>query len=122
MSRSSYIICATPRSGTTLLCDLLSQTGVAGRPNSIYRQESRSEFVADWGVGPGTGIEFERRFLAAAINAGTGDTHTIGMRVMWPSMPYLLEQLGRLFPNQSTETGRLNAAFGTTNNIHVQRK
>jgi len=122
MSRSSYIICATPRSGTTLLCDLLSQTGVAGKPNSFYRQESLAEFVADWGVAPGSGLELEQRFLAAAIKAGTGDTGTFGMRVMWPSMPYLLEQLGRLFPDQTTDTGRLAAAFGTPVYIHLQRR
>lgn len=28
----SYLVCATPRSGSTLLCELLSATGVAGRP------------------------------------------------------------------------------------------
>jgi len=36
----SYIICATPRSGSTLLCDLLTETGVAGRPDSFFRYES----------------------------------------------------------------------------------
>jgi trehalose 2-sulfotransferase len=28
----SYLVCATPRSGSTLLCELLRSTGVAGRP------------------------------------------------------------------------------------------
>ena len=28
----SYLICATPRSGSTLLCDALERTGIAGRP------------------------------------------------------------------------------------------
>src|SRR3954467_13591327 len=28
----SYLVCATPRSGSTLLCELLAATGVAGRP------------------------------------------------------------------------------------------
>src|SRR3569623_976690 len=122
MSRPSFFICATPRSGSTLLCDLLSQTGVAGKPNSFYRQESLGEFVEDWGVTPGSGLEFERRFLAVVIKAGTGDTGTFGMRVMWPSLPYLLEQLGRLFPNESTDKGRVAAAFGTPVYIHLQRK
>lgn len=119
---SAYIICATPRSGSTLLCDLLSQTGVAGHPNSFYRQESVGDFAAEWGVSPGMGIAFERRYLEAAIKAGTGGTETFGMRVMWPSMPYLLEQLGRLFPAETTDTGRLNAAFGPPVYIHLQRK
>ena len=29
---ASYLICATPRSGSTLLCDALERTGIAGRP------------------------------------------------------------------------------------------
>jgi trehalose 2-sulfotransferase len=122
MTVASYIICATPRSGSTLLCDLLSQTGVAGHPNSFYRQESLADFVKEWSLAPGSGIDFERRFLAAAIKAGTGDTGTFGMRVMWPSMPYLLEQLGRLFPDKTTDTARLSAAFGAPLYIHLQRK
>ena len=28
----SYLICATPRSGSTLLCDALERTGIAGSP------------------------------------------------------------------------------------------
>jgi len=28
----SYLVAATPRSGSTLLCELLASTGVAGRP------------------------------------------------------------------------------------------
>ncbi len=28
----SYLICATPRSGSTLLCDALGRTGIAGKP------------------------------------------------------------------------------------------
>ena len=30
----SYMICSTPRTGSTLLCELLESTGVAGRPES----------------------------------------------------------------------------------------
>jgi trehalose 2-sulfotransferase len=32
----SYLVCATPRSGSTLLCDLLDATGVAGRPEEYF--------------------------------------------------------------------------------------
>lgn len=32
----SYLVCATPRSGSTLLCDLLDQTGVAGHPEEYF--------------------------------------------------------------------------------------
>src|SRR3954451_23820784 len=32
----SYLVCATPRSGSTLLCHLLDSTGVAGHPDEYF--------------------------------------------------------------------------------------
>src|SRR6201989_2488930 len=32
----SYIVCATPRSGSTLVCHALADTGVSGRPEEYY--------------------------------------------------------------------------------------
>jgi trehalose 2-sulfotransferase len=32
----SYLVCATPRSGSTLLCHALNQTGVAGHPEEYF--------------------------------------------------------------------------------------
>ena len=34
--RVSYLVCATPRSGSTLLCEGLKATGVAGRPEEYF--------------------------------------------------------------------------------------
>ena len=34
----SYLICTTPRSGSTLLCELLADTGIAGRPDEYFQQ------------------------------------------------------------------------------------
>jgi LPS sulfotransferase NodH len=33
---ASYLICATPRSGSTMLCDALEGTGIAGRPEEHF--------------------------------------------------------------------------------------
>ena len=32
----SYLVCATPRSGSTMVCKALWETGVAGRPEEYY--------------------------------------------------------------------------------------
>ncbi|HXR60588.1 MAG TPA: Stf0 family sulfotransferase, partial [Solirubrobacterales bacterium] len=32
----SYLVCATPRSGSTLVCHALEETGVAGRPEEYF--------------------------------------------------------------------------------------
>ncbi|HEX8208515.1 MAG TPA: Stf0 family sulfotransferase [Solirubrobacteraceae bacterium] len=33
---NSYFVCTTPRSGSTLLCETLARTGLAGRPNEWF--------------------------------------------------------------------------------------
>ena len=38
----SYLVCATPRSGSTLLCHALDQTAVAGHPAEYFEALSRS--------------------------------------------------------------------------------
>ena len=37
MLRAHYLVCATQRSGSTLLCELLKGTGVAGLPGGVLR-------------------------------------------------------------------------------------
>jgi LPS sulfotransferase NodH len=53
MQRPAYIVCATPRSGSTLLCELLKSTGVAGRPEEYF------EARADTGLPPRPGEYLE---------------------------------------------------------------
>jgi LPS sulfotransferase NodH len=43
---SPYPICTTPRSGSTLLSELLAATGVAGRPKEFSAHSERQAAVA----------------------------------------------------------------------------
>ncbi|MEO1276167.1 MAG: Stf0 family sulfotransferase, partial [Pseudomonadota bacterium] len=45
----SYIVCATPRSGSTMLCDLLAASD-AGRPASLFREESIPSYARRFGI------------------------------------------------------------------------
>ena len=36
VDKRSYLVCATPRSGSTLLCEMLAGTGVAGHPREYF--------------------------------------------------------------------------------------
>jgi LPS sulfotransferase NodH len=42
MPNRSYLVCATPRSGSTLLCEMLKSTGVAGRPEEFFEARRHS--------------------------------------------------------------------------------
>lgn len=69
MTRRAYVLCATPRSGSTLLCSLLHSSGVAGHPESWFRLPNRPEFAADWGICAPDGSFDWSTYLAAAIKA-----------------------------------------------------
>ena len=65
---TSYFICATPRSGSTLLCDLLARTGVAGNPESYFRRQSIPYWARELKVAgddQSTEPTIDRAFIAA---------------------------------------------------------
>jgi len=121
----SYVICATPRTGSTLLCDLLAGAGVAGQPDSFYRKQSIGDFISLWGLDlapPYEGEAFERTYLAAALRDGLAGTDQFGIRIMWPSLPEIDARFTSLFPEARTTPERLAAAFGAPVYIRLSRK
>lgn len=42
LPHTSYLICSTPRTGSSLLCDALAGTGVAGRPEEYFQFRART--------------------------------------------------------------------------------
>ena len=105
----SYLICSTPRTGSSLLCDALTATGVAGRPEEYFQFRARTgyprrpqEYFEGAGdaeifdiLGPRTRVEedearydpsrFERYegYLEWALEAGTTPNGVFGAKVMW---------------------------------------
>lgn len=122
----SYIICATSRSGTTLLCDLLTDTTVAGRPNSFFRLQSmQSSQAVRLGVDTThwtSPTAFGQAYVNAAIKEGTAGTGIFGMRLMWDQVENLSQRLAVLHPNLASDLARIEAAFGATTFIHLSRE
>ena len=46
----SYLICAIPRSGSYLLCDMLTASGVAGNPNEYFSDSYQRHWASRWGT------------------------------------------------------------------------
>lgn len=44
----TYVICATPRTGSTLLCGLLESSGVAGHPASYFNRRGLHDYATSW--------------------------------------------------------------------------
>jgi LPS sulfotransferase NodH len=105
----SYFVCATPRTGSSLLCGLLDSTGVAGHPEAYFRPPDRSMWAARWGLPSGSS---RLDFVQAARAAGSTPNGVFGAKLMWDA----LEQLVGEFDD---EVGW--AAFGRVAFVYLRR-
>ncbi|MEO1190521.1 MAG: Stf0 family sulfotransferase [Pseudomonadota bacterium] len=119
-----YILCTSPRSGSTLLCKLLTATGKAGRPDSHFHEPSLAAWLGYYDL-ERADFSSEREALAAAVEAarqtGTGDTGIFGLRLQRHSFDFFMQQLGRLYPGLKSDSARIEAAFGPTRFLHLTR-
>jgi len=120
----SYIICTSPRSGSTLLCGLLAATGVSGNPGSHFHHPSLFDWLRYYGLSVSQFAD-DRDALVAIFDAarvhGTGDTGMFGLRLQRHSFSFFIQQLNILHPDLSNDTERIQAAFGNTFFIHLTR-
>ena len=102
----SYLVCATPRSGSTLVCKALRDTGVAGRPEEYFealrstgRPRRPEQYFAgvddpsifdelgDPAEGQGPPPAWSRtaydRYLEWAMEAGTTPNGVFASKLMW---------------------------------------
>jgi trehalose 2-sulfotransferase len=121
----SYVICTSPRSGSTLLCKLLAATGVAGNPDSWFHRPSISDWLADLGLARKLSVP-ERAVLGAifraAIAKGSLETGIFGLRLQRHSFDFFIEKLAVLHPRRSNDVERFQAAFGRTLFVHLTRR
>lgn len=120
----SYVICTSPRSGSTLLCKLLEATGKSGLPDSHFHEPSVSAWLEDYGLPAGVYANEHdalSAILDAAIARGSGETGIFGLRLQRHSFEFFLQKLGLLFPDLPGDAARLQAAFGKTLFIHLTR-
>ncbi len=117
----SYIICTTPRSGSTLLCKLLASTGRTGNPDSFYhRAEFMREWAAEWGLADSE-IGVATAYLTAAIQAGKAGTEIFGLRLQHDYLGMLSDTLDRIYPGLPSDRHRFAQAFGDILYIHLTR-
>jgi trehalose 2-sulfotransferase len=119
-----YILCTSPRSGSTLLCSLLAATGVSGNPKSYFHRPDISNWMEELGVELDPDMS-EREVLRTVFQAvslkGSGKTGMFGLRLQQHSFDFFVEKLVVLFPNQANDKERLQAAFGRTLFVHLTR-
>lgn len=123
-NNSSYFLCATPRSGTTLLCGLLADMGRAGQPQSYYRRQDIERRARGYGLHAdqfSDQVEFEQAYLNAVLREGRGHSGIFGLRIMWGSVAEMAERLRPLRPALG-DAALFEELFGPLTYVHVSRR
>jgi trehalose 2-sulfotransferase len=119
----SYLICATPRTGSTLLCGLLDSTGVAGHPESYFRRQDERKWAVRWGIiDPSEGTFSYADYVRAAIAEGRTSNGVFAARIMWETLDEVLAKLTPVYPDPAgSDADLLNEAFGRTRYVYLRR-
>jgi LPS sulfotransferase NodH len=143
-----YLVCATPRSGSTLLCDLLTATGIAGHPEEYFQllprvsraRHPREYLEPVWEgevariLGPRSPIDDELTQLEQQ-NAATFDEYlerirafattpngVFGAKVMWGYFPGLVWHLAGDGAGVDDAPALLDAELPGLRYLHVTRR
>jgi len=143
----SYLVCATPRSGSTLLCKALEATGLAGHPEEFFEAKRESgapargsdylwdapgvdlqELLGDDPEPPApdysslAGVDDYREHLRRVLEWGTSDNGVFGAKIMWGHRADFLP-LARSLPelHDLPERELLDALFPNLTYVWVRR-
>jgi trehalose 2-sulfotransferase len=106
----SYFVCATPQSGSMLLCEALKKTSIAGWPKEYFDGSGNKTSIEQPRLYTESGNERERsklrgigtytNYLARVIEEGTSVNGIFGANIMWDYFDDFVCSL-RLIPSYS---------------------
>ncbi|MFT3662426.1 MAG: Stf0 family sulfotransferase [Gordonia sp. (in: high G+C Gram-positive bacteria)] len=137
----SYLVCASQRSGSTLLVKSLRATGLAGDPKEFFQyhpETSLSPQPADWFAGvtdesvlrllaPGTvgtpSTETSEQWRARIRREGTGPNGVWGGKLMWNQTPLLLDRAAGLADRSGSDLlSAIHDTVGEVRFVKVTRR
>lgn len=87
---TSYLICATPRSGSGLLCEALGNSGLAGRPAAYFSGVGARRWFPGW-----EDAAFAD-YVEEVIARTTSPNGVFGVKVMWPHFMEFIQKVHQL--------------------------
>ena len=100
----TYLVCATHRSGSNLLCQALWHTDLAGRPQEFFSPTHAAKIAVDHELGVDPDVDYTG-YLNALMAMRATPNGVFGGKIMWPHLETFHEQIGGsladVFPNLS---------------------
>jgi LPS sulfotransferase NodH len=120
---AAYFVCATPRTGSSLLLGLLDATGVAGHPQAYFRAPDEHLWARRWQI-PRTsdgGFAYGD-YVRAALAHGRTANGVFGAKLMGGTLEELLRKLAAVSPDPpGGDLGLLTRTFGASRFVFVRR-
>lgn len=110
-----YIVAATPRTGSSLLCEGLGACRVAGQPAEVFAPDFRDPWYARWGVPRHAPFH---HYFDAALRYGTSPNGLYGMKIQWMHVPVLAMDVGHSGPPEEV----LDQLFPDALYVNIVRK
>jgi LPS sulfotransferase NodH len=121
----SYLVAANQRSGSTLLCRALADTGVAGRPEEYFLTGPPEAFPPDWtfweeGLFARPHGPMDREsYLELVDRLGSTPNGVFGAKLMWNNVAWMLDKLREL--PRFAKLDRATTFHALFPNLHVIR-
>jgi LPS sulfotransferase NodH len=113
----SYLICATPRTGSYLLCGALEATGVAGHPTEYLMPRYREYWSQQWGTADYAG--FHERVVAE----GTTPNGVFGTKIhAGQLLPFIRQATNRPRMVMEDRPAVLDEWFGSPRYLWLRRR
>lgn len=120
----SYFVCATPRTGSSLLLGLLDSTGVCGHPQAYFRAPDEPLWADRWQIPRTAEGDFNYAdYVHAARAAGSTSNGVFGAKLMWGTLDEVVDKLGAVHQDLAgDDVALLDRAFGRTRFIYLRRQ
>lgn len=122
---TSYLMCATPRTGTHLLCFALADLGIAGRPEE-YLIDFEHPTWTFWENGPvarANGARTRDEFLDVVKRVGASDNGVLGVKVMFEHLHKIVSNFQEMPQYAGLDRASIfHAAFPNLHVIDVKRR
>ncbi len=95
----TYLVCATHRSGSNLLCQALWHTDLCGRPQEFFSPTRAQPIAEEHGLEADPGADYPA-YVAELVERRSTPNGVFGGKIMWAHLAPLIERVGA--PGEST--------------------